>query len=70
MDIHDETRPLFFESNRPRHSIEMTPGTSLCVCARARDVSCAHTYSHRKKDDEQERIAASQSGHCLEPADI
>ena len=33
MDIctRDETRPPFFELNRPAHSIEMTPETPLSV---------------------------------------
>jgi len=31
--MQDETRPLFFEPNRPRHSIEMTPWDPT-ACAR------------------------------------
>lgn len=67
--MQDETRPLFFESNRPRHSIEMTPWDST---AWAR--GCSHTHSRCKGDlrrrGETENRTTSESGHCPEPTDI
>lgn len=54
MDIctRDETRPPFFELNRPAHSIEMTPETPLSVplhranvrgCSSARSSTKSHS---------------------------
>ena len=50
-EMQDETRPLFFEANRPRHSIEMTPWDPI---ARAR-AGVSHTHSRYKEDVAEER---------------
>lgn len=70
MYTQDETRPLFFESNRSKHSIEMTLWDPT-VCSR--ECAFPYTFTLQKETAEEERnggATTSESGHCPESADI